>query len=189
MSSPRALANSPKSFRERDAWMRAVLAADLPHAVRNVAVRIALHLRINSGKCEPGYDALASELRISKRSVIRMVAMLEHTGWIEVARTGHHRMNLFYLLRGDKALSPLRGDKALSPQRHSEVTNSNVRGDKALSPSEVTHAVTHKKRSKRTKRKAEESKLTPPIFLRRIPAHRRRRKRSTRPSRNGARSK
>jgi hypothetical protein len=99
---------------------------------------------------------------MSKRSIIRMVAMLEHTGWIEVARAGHHRPNQFVLLsgdRGDKVLSPLRGDKVLSPQSTSEVTNSKVRGDR-IGESEVTHAVTHKAKRK-AKRKAEESDSPP----------------------------
>jgi hypothetical protein len=112
MTSPTALANSPKTFRDRDNWMRAIIAADgLPHVVRLVAARIALHLNVESGKCEPGYAALAGELGISERSVIRMVAMLEHAGWLAVTRNQQsaHRNNGFFLLWGD------RGDKALSP--------------------------------------------------------------------------
>jgi len=148
--------------------MRAVLAAGLPPVVRVVAVRIALHLHVDSGKCDPGYDALAAELGMSKRSIIRIVAMLEHTGWIEVARPGHHQPNRFFLLRGDrgdKTQSPLRGDKTVSPQNTSEVTDSNVRGDR-ISTSEVTHVVTHKAKRKQIKRKAKEESDSPAVALR-----------------------
>lgn len=150
-------ATAPKTFAERDAWMRAILAAHgLPPLVRLVAVRLALHLHVNSGRCEPGYAIMASELGISERSVIRMVAMLERTGWLTVTRgQGWHHANRFVLHRGDKAVSPLRGDKAVSPQKATGVTESTDRGDRALSPRGVTHAVTHKAylRERREKRR------------------------------------
>jgi len=154
---------NPKTFKERDDWMRAVLASDLPSRARCLAIAIGLRLNVNAGQCNPGYALLATELRMSARSGIRTVAVLERAGWIKVTRAGHHRPNQFSLLRGDKALSRLRGDKALSPQSTSEVTNSNVRGDKT-SHSEVTHAVTHK--AKRTaKRKEKGSKTLPSLSL------------------------
>jgi hypothetical protein len=62
-----ALAN-PKTFKERDAWMRAVLASNLSNGVMRLAVRLALHLNVETGRCDPGYDALSSELRLSRRS-------------------------------------------------------------------------------------------------------------------------
>jgi hypothetical protein len=156
MTSAARLATSPKTFLDRDLWMCALLASGLPHVVICVGMRIGLHLRVKTGRCDPGYDKLAGELGMSKRSIYRMVAMLEHTKWLSVIRSGHHRENQFVLLRGDKALSPLRGDKALSPQKTSEVTDSNVRGDR-ISTSEVTPAGTEKEGTKRTtKRTAEE---------------------------------
>ena len=79
--------------------MRAVLASDLPHGVVRLAVRLALHLYVESGRCDPGYDALASELRLSRRSIIRDVAMLEQAGWVSVARGRQHQANQFCLLR------------------------------------------------------------------------------------------
>jgi AraC-like DNA-binding protein len=164
MTTTHALANSPKTFLDRDLWMCALLASGLPHVVICVGMRIGLHLRVKTGRCDPGYDKLAGELGMSKRSIYRMVAMLEHTKWLSVIRSGHHRENQFVLLRGDKALSPLRGDKALSPQDTSEVTDSNVRGDR-ISTSEVTPAVTEKEGTKRTtKRTAEESDSRAPLF-------------------------
>jgi hypothetical protein len=112
---------NPKTFKERDAWMRAVLASDLSNGVMRLAVRIALHLNVETGRCDPGYDALASELRLSRRSIIRDVAVLEQAGWVSVARWRQHQSNHFSLLRAD------RGDTALSPLKPApEVTNSGL---------------------------------------------------------------
>jgi hypothetical protein len=127
---------NPKTFKERDEWMRSVVESDLPHGVVRLAVRFALHLNVETGRCDPGYDALASELRLSRRSIIRDVAVLEQAGWVSVARWRQHQTNQFSLLRAD------RGDKALSPLKQApEVTNSVARGDKFRTP-EVTSDVT-----------------------------------------------
>jgi hypothetical protein len=66
----------PRTFLERDDWLRAVIASDLPHVAIRVAVAIGLHLHVKSGRCDPGYDALAAGLRMSRRSIFRLVAML-----------------------------------------------------------------------------------------------------------------
>jgi hypothetical protein len=156
MTTTHALANSPKTFLDRDLWMCALLASGLPHVVICVGIRIALHLRVKTGRCDPGYDKLAGELGMSKRSIYRMVAMLEHSKWLSVIRSGHHRENQFVLLRGDKVLSP---------QNTSEVTDSDIRGDR-ISISEVTPAVTHKEDTKRTtKRTTKEESDSPAVAL------------------------
>jgi hypothetical protein len=151
---------NPKTFKQRDDWMRAVLAAELPHAAHILALQIALHLNVESGQCNPPYKTLAAKSRMSKRSIIRMVAMLERTGWLIVARDGWHHTNRFVLVRGDKVLSPLRGDKTVSPQSASEVTNPALRGDKS-GQSEVTHAVTTKQAKRQAKIQAEDSDSHP----------------------------
>jgi Helix-turn-helix domain len=87
-NSPRNAANSnPTTFKERDNWMRAVLAADLPHAAARVAVAIALRLHVNNGKCNPAYKTIAADSRVSERSVYRHVELLEQAGWITAERT------------------------------------------------------------------------------------------------------
>jgi biotin operon repressor len=91
--------SNPKTFKERDDWMRDVLdTGDLSHLTARVATRIALHLHVESGRCNPGYEHLASSLGISKRSVIRHVAGLESAGWIKVERAGWRHPNNFVLL-------------------------------------------------------------------------------------------
>jgi len=84
MSSPRA--SQPKTFAERDRWLRAVIASDLPHVAARVAVRIALHLRVDTGQCNPSHKALADGARVSERSVYRWIDLLESAGWIEIER-------------------------------------------------------------------------------------------------------
>jgi Helix-turn-helix domain len=98
MTTPQALANSPKTFLDRDNWMRAVLASDLPDAAVRVAIRIALHLRVNGGRCDPSYVTLAAESHVAERSVYRLVALLEHAGWIVIQRTRGRLSNQYILL-------------------------------------------------------------------------------------------
>jgi hypothetical protein len=98
MSTPDALARSPKTFAERDAWMRAVLASDLPDAAVRVAIRIALHLRVSTGRCDPSYTTLATESHVAERSVYRLVALLEQKGWLSIQRTRGRHSNQYVLL-------------------------------------------------------------------------------------------
>jgi hypothetical protein len=160
----RQLAASPKTFLDRDNWMRAILAADLPHVVVRLAIRIALHLHVNTGRCDPGYDALAAELRVSKRSIIRMVAMLERTGWLAISRQyGRGKLANFYLVSPSEKVTT--APAALSPFKSEKVTNSNVKGDKALSPFEAEKVTTRChpiKRRKKERGKAVESQTLPP---------------------------
>jgi hypothetical protein len=148
------LAN-PKTFKERDEWMRALVESGLPHGVVRLAVRLALHLYVESGRCDPHYAMLATELRLSRRSIIRGIAVLERAGWVSVARVGQHlhQPNQFSLLRAD------RGDTALSPRKAATgVTNSADRGDKNRH-SGVTYGVTQQ--SVRTAKNSGRDSLSP----------------------------
>jgi hypothetical protein len=153
-----ALAN-PKTFKERDEWMRALVESGLPHGVVRLAVRLALHLYVESGRCDPHYAMLATELRLSRRSIIRGIAVLERAGWVSVARVGQHlhQPNQFSLLRAD------RGDTALSPRKAATgVTNSADRGDKDRH-SAVTYGVTQQ--SVRTAKNSGRDSLSPDSAL------------------------
>jgi hypothetical protein len=99
--------NSPTSFRERDEWMRAVLASDLPHVAVRIAIRIALHLRVNTGRCDPAYTTLAAETHVPERSVYRLVALLEHAGWIAIQRTRGRHSNQYVLLNPANSMAGL----------------------------------------------------------------------------------
>jgi len=65
--------SNPQTFPDRDNWMRVMLAADLPHAAVRLAMRIALHLRVYTGQCNPSCATLADETRLSERSIYRLL--------------------------------------------------------------------------------------------------------------------
>ena len=103
----------PSTFLERDDWMRAVCASDLPHVTARIAVRIALHLRVTSGQCNPGIDKIAKGSNISERSAYRQIAALRRAGWIAIRRGGgRERCNEYVLRYPDRAVS---GFKPLNP--------------------------------------------------------------------------
>jgi helix-turn-helix protein len=106
----------PSTFLERDDWMRAVCASDLPHPAVRVAVRIGLHLYVKSGQCNPGIDTIATGTKLSERSVYRQIVLLERAGWVAIQRggRGQGQRNQFTLVFPDKALS---GKDAVYPDR------------------------------------------------------------------------
>ena len=98
MANPDTLAKSPKTFLDRDNWMRAILASDLPDNAKAVALAIALHLRVKTGKCNPSYPTLAAESHVGERSTYRLVSLLESAGWLSVQRTQGRLSNQYVLL-------------------------------------------------------------------------------------------
>jgi hypothetical protein len=110
----------PRTFLERDDWMRAVCASDLPPVTARVAVRIGLHLNVTSGQCNPGIDKIATGTNISERSAYRQVAALRRAGWITIRRGGgRERSNEYTLTYPDTALS---GFKSLNSDRARQET-------------------------------------------------------------------
>jgi DNA-binding IclR family transcriptional regulator len=81
--------------------MRAIGASDLPHAAVRVAVQLALHLHVASGRCNPTYATLAVASHLPERSVYRLIAWLEHTGWLAIQRTSGRLSNQYVLLNPD----------------------------------------------------------------------------------------
>jgi hypothetical protein len=85
-----AALKNPPTFLERDNWMRGLLAAKLPHASARVGVAIAMHLHVESGRCNPNYKTVGKASRVSERSVFRHVELLVRAGWIALFRkTGY----------------------------------------------------------------------------------------------------
>jgi hypothetical protein len=95
---------SPKTFAERDAWVRAVLASDLPHRGVRLAIRIAMHLHVETGRCDPSITTLAAGTRFSERAVYRWVAVLERAGWIGIEHT-RGQTNRYALLTPDTSMA------------------------------------------------------------------------------------
>jgi hypothetical protein len=149
------------TFAARDAWMRAVLASDLRHAARLVAVRIALHLHVNSGRCDPSFAMLAAELNIAERTAYRQVAALERTGWIARQGTRGRCANQYSLRNPDKVTSGLNPDTADRVEAANPVTADNPTLTNRASNPDTTVAG-HIKRRK-AKRKAEESDSQPHV--------------------------
>jgi hypothetical protein len=85
------------TFKQRDTWMRAIAADDLPVLVKLVGTRLALHLHCATGRCDPAYATLAKECRLSERSVCRAVAALRMRGWLKIKGTkGWRYTNKFF---------------------------------------------------------------------------------------------
>lgn len=81
------------STRARYQWMEKLVASDLPLAVKVVGIKIALHLRVKTGRCDPSFSYLAAGTGFSERSIYRLVPLLERKGWITVQRTRGRQSN------------------------------------------------------------------------------------------------
>ena len=64
-------------------WLRGV-ADDRRISIlhRIILMRICLHRYNDSGKCDPGYDAVATELGVHRTTVIRAVEIGVRLGWL-----------------------------------------------------------------------------------------------------------
>lgn len=123
----------------RDRWMCAILTRDvLPLLEVRVAIRLGIFFNCKTGQCDPGYDTLASELGISRRTLFRALARLKANGWIAIHRVGRDEYVQFSLFIPPQLVPP-RGANMVAPQ---EVTENGVRGDTMVSPHEVPHEVT-----------------------------------------------
>ena len=74
-------ANPPKflSFN----WMRGVVADNgITIIHRLVLIRLCLHRRNDSGRCEPGYDKVADELGVDRATIFRAVDVGIQFGWL-----------------------------------------------------------------------------------------------------------
>jgi hypothetical protein len=127
MTTAAAFANWPKTFKERDQWICCVLASSLPHAAVRVYTRLAMHLNLETGRCDPSFDTLSRETHIPERSVYRLVALLEAQGWIGTERTRGRLKNLYALINPNpdatSGLDPdtTSGLKAANPDKATRV--------------------------------------------------------------------
>lgn len=72
------------------AFKAIALAEILSTAEKRVAAAIVDHFNRNTGQCDPGINRLARLLQISRSSVIRAIAKLERTGFLQRTRHGGH---------------------------------------------------------------------------------------------------
>jgi hypothetical protein len=164
MTSTTQLAASPKTFLERDDWIRAILASDLPDAAVRVAIRLALYLRVNTGRCDPSYPILAAESHVSERSVYRLVDLLERKGWIGLQRTrGRGRSNQYALLKPASHVAGFAAEKTchssgrVSPVKPAKSTNKTCQDYDRFSAVKPATALAgeQRKREEREQRKRE----------------------------------
>ena len=83
-----------KTFRDRDEWVKLVLAAEgdtLSAPARNVAIRIAFHHNIETGRCNPSVAQIAAGSGMSDRNVRRMLREIEQAGWMVVNQSSGGR--------------------------------------------------------------------------------------------------
>ena len=74
-----------KTFRDRDEWIKLMLAVDsdtLSPTHKIVAARIAFHYNIETGRCDPSLPTLANGTGMSERNVRRMINEIEDAGWL-----------------------------------------------------------------------------------------------------------
>jgi hypothetical protein len=67
-------------------WMRGVAAdRDITVLQRYVLINLSLYRNGNTGRCDPSYDTIASDIGVDRRSVIRAVAFGVRRGWLAQA--------------------------------------------------------------------------------------------------------
>jgi helix-turn-helix protein len=89
-----------KTFKDRDAWIRLMLAIDvatLSHGAKILGVRVALHLNVETGQCNPSMAMLAEGSGTSDSTVRRMLHELEREGWLGIDRSQGRHANSFEL--------------------------------------------------------------------------------------------
>lgn len=70
-----------RTFKDRDAWIRGVITDKQLSAIeRLIGVRLAEFLHTTTGRCDPAYETLASEIGVHRVSAIRAVAALAERG-------------------------------------------------------------------------------------------------------------
>jgi MarR family protein len=93
--------------KERFLWQHGVHAdAELTHAQKSVLTRLALHLNIENGRCDPSVGGLAAETNVTRRTVQRALARGEALGWITREPGGGQRRSRYSLTQRQ----PLSGD-------------------------------------------------------------------------------
>jgi hypothetical protein len=125
-----------KRHRDHFVWQeRVAAAADLSPTLRLLALRLALHLNLKSGRCFVGHDTLAKGIGIERRSAMRLVAELERRGWLQVDRGGGRQK-----ANGYRFIIPAETVTGESPFRGRETVTGHARpatpknGDRGVTP-------------------------------------------------------
>jgi Helix-turn-helix domain len=86
-----------KSYVERDHYIVNLYASGLSAAEKVLLGRLAYHVNLKTGQCNPGSETLAEETHTDERWVRRILAKLEQAGWFTVKRRPGYHSNQFTL--------------------------------------------------------------------------------------------
>lgn len=89
----------------RDRWIELLLqvrAAELSGAAKIAGACIAMHVDLNTRRCDLPVETIAELAGMDSRSVRRMIRKLEATGWLSVDRSVGYHPNLFKLTTPDE---------------------------------------------------------------------------------------
>ena len=84
----------------RDRWLELLLqvrAAKLSGAAKIAGATIAMHVDLDTGRCELTRDHIADRCGMDSRSCRRMIKHLEEAGWLSVKRSVGFFANSFEL--------------------------------------------------------------------------------------------
>lgn len=86
------MSGAVRDVRARSEWMEGLLADPaLADSAKVVALRLALHLNLATGRCDPSVERLAKGSGRQVRAVYSTISLLEQAGWIRrTGRKGRH---------------------------------------------------------------------------------------------------
>jgi hypothetical protein len=98
--------DSPHNGRiARDRWVELLLevkASKLSGAAKIAGATIAMHVDLDTGRCELTRDQIADRCGMDSRSCRRMIKHLEDAGWLSVRRSDGFFANSFTLTMPSK---------------------------------------------------------------------------------------
>ena len=108
--------SAPMSLRDWQLWIARVLAdPELTKGEKLVAIRIALHMHLSSGTCNPSARTLARETVQTERSALRAISRLERKGLLSHTGSKGYRSNNY-------ALRPTVSRPAKSPRKQQRLS-------------------------------------------------------------------
>jgi hypothetical protein len=91
---------SVKTFRDRDEWIKLLLAVDVDElscTAKIVGARTAFHHNVETGQCNPSIGMLVLGTGMSKSTILRMLRELEQKGWLGIDHSRGRHANSFEL--------------------------------------------------------------------------------------------
>jgi hypothetical protein len=80
---------------EYRSWIRKDRDSRMSNTAKQIASYILDCLNFDTGRCDPGYEAIAAELNIGVRTVERWVPKIAASGWMEIVRRGRTTTNFY----------------------------------------------------------------------------------------------